>query len=425
MTGREPRRLTRGRWRTGIKPGAASHGRESHIRLAHPWIPRKAVKLVREVLESGWLTSGAAVAKLEGELGKRLGGREVVVVSSGTTAALIVFHLLRDDGVKRLVMPDFCFPSVASSALRVGLELLLVDIDSKRWSLDLNAAAEIKGGREVAILSVDQFGIPGNNDAIAKFVSKRGWAWVEDAACALGSFEGEHTCGTLSDLAILSFHPRKVLTTGEGGAILTGSKEWANKARLLRNLGMTGEGIARHFEYQGYNARMSELHAAVGLAQMQMLDFLLKKRRAVGLAYIEELDRLGREDLPALSALVPDGTRLPGMNFQSMVVLLPEGTDRGKVMEELLARGVETSVAGFAIHLQPAFKGVGGKGPFPLSLALHERGLALPVHERMSPDDARFVVRSLVATLRSKALLRGRRRNITRHSDAPLRGREN
>jgi len=363
-------------------------------------VPESALELIARVVAEGRYTSGANVASLENGLAAKLRGRHVVAVSSGTTAALIACHMLKDDGRRVLVMPDFCFPSVASSALRTGLDVRLADVDPKRWSLDVDSFAEIREEEGVAVLSVDQFGIPGDNERLAALARERNWVFVEDAACALGSVDSASPCGTMCDLAILSFHPRKVLTTGEGGAVVTASERLAEKAKVMRNLGMEGEGPARRFLHQGYNARMSELHAAIGLAQLAELDSLLSHRRTLGAAYLDEL-----AEIPGVQ--VPSGYRVKGANFQSLVVLLPEGTDRSAVMAGMHRSGVETSLPGFAIHTQPAFKGLVAIGKLPVSLAIHERGLALPLHERMTVEDTRTVANALAVALQ-RAGRRGR-----------------
>jgi dTDP-4-amino-4,6-dideoxygalactose transaminase len=370
------------------------------IRLAHPLIPESAMEAVRTILASGKLTSGELVARFESQLAARLGGAFVVAVSSGTTAALIAFHVLRHRGIRTLLMPDFCFPSVAGSALRVGLEVRLLDLEPDRLNLAPERLAALLGKQppacralpcgpaKTAFLTLDQFGIPGPNGQYRQIADAAGVAWAEDAACALGSHEAGTPCGTLSDVALLSFHPRKTLTTGEGGAVVTRDPDLAEHARRLRNLGLTGEGTRRVFGEWGYNARMSELHAAVGLAQLEILDELLATRRRLGKLYLELLGRVPGVSLPA-------GFGLEGNNFQTLVVLLDEGVDRAAVVAGLAAAGLETTLGGFSIRQQPAFSHLAAAGPLPNSEVLHHRGLALPLHERMSEQDVMTVVREL------------------------------
>jgi perosamine synthetase len=364
------------------------------IRLAQPHIPGVVLEELGRVLDSGMLTSGSRVAALEEKLSEWVGGGHVVLVSSGTTAALVAFHILHEQGYERVLMPDFCFPSVASSALRVGLEVCLVDIEPDR----LNVAPEslpplLDAGGTAVLASVDQFGIPGPGEALAKLAADRELAWFEDAACALGSRdESGALCGSRPTLAIFSFHPRKVLTTGEGGALVTSDPEVARVARSLRSLGLEGSGMVRSFTRQGYNARMSELHAAVGLAQIEILEELLARHRVLGATYLGAL-----KALPGV--VVPRGYALPGCAFQSLVVLLPSGADRAAVARRMSRQGVETTLPGFAIHTQPAFASLPRLTSLENSLTLHERGLALPLHEGMTQGDVTTVTCALKEAL--------------------------
>ncbi|MBM4353620.1 MAG: hypothetical protein FJ109_07445 [Deltaproteobacteria bacterium] len=370
------------------------------VRLAHPEIPEGALALVAQALRSGHLTSGEYVARLEERLSARLGGRHVILVSSGTTAALVAFHLLSDRGIERVLMPDFLFPSMASAARRVGLDVLLADIEPRLLSLPPDAIDRIPAGGRTAVLSVDQFGIPGHNPELERRTASIGLPWFEDAACALGSRDDAGSaCATRSTVAILSFHPRKTLTTAEGGAVVTSDPDLAARARMLRNLGVAGQGTDRRFEMAGYNARMSELHAAVGLAQEAVLDELLERRRRIGRLYLERLDHLATHpDLPP-GLSVPAGFRHPGSNFQSLVILLPASVSRHDVVARLAEDGVESTLPGFSIHAQPVFADLPCIGPVEHSPRLQESGLALPLHERMEPQDVEHVVEALQRAL--------------------------
>lgn len=362
------------------------------IRLAHPVLSEAVLERLRPLLASGMLTSGRLVSELEAALSARLDGREVVLVSSGTTAALLGFQILHNLGMRHLLMPDFTFPSVAAAALRVGLEVTLTDIDDRLLALPPAALDEWPEGPEYGFLSIDQFGIPGPNEALRRRADEKGWRWLEDAACAQGSSSDSRACGTRATISIFSFHPRKVMTTAEGGALVMADPALAQQARELRSLGLTGGGLDRRFTSLGYNARLSEVHAALGLDHITRLDAMLNTRRSLGARYLELLDEWG-------GVTVPGGFREPGANFQSMVVLLPPGTDRGGVAQGLHRRGIESTLAGFAIHTQPAFSGLPRVGPLLNSHNLHDRGLALPLHDGMTTVDVERVVTALQEAL--------------------------
>lgn len=365
------------------------------IRLAHPHISDSVHDELKEIVESGMMTSGRRVNQLEQRLSQRLAGRHVVLVSSGTTAALLAFHILGQRGVNRAIMPDFLYPSMASSALRCGMAVEVVDIEPVTLSIDIDAVASAAPGSDTVVLSVDQFGIPGPNTALRELCLDRGAVWFEDAACGLGSAEGDAPCATTCDLAILSFHPRKVLTTGEGGALVTPDSDTAAKARLLRDHGVAVRDGQRVFLEPGYNARLSELHAAVGLAHLDLFDQQLEQRRKLGQTYLQQL--LGS------AVEVPVGYQDPGCNFQTLAVWLPPDVDRSRVVNRMRELAVETTIAGFAIHRQVAFAAVKAAADLTESLKLDERGLALPLHERMSVEDVRVAVQALERALEEQA----------------------
>lgn len=362
------------------------------IRLAHPALSEGVLDRLRPLLANGMLTSGRLVSELEAALSAQFLDCDVVLVSSGTTAALLGFQILHDLGVRHLLMPDFTFPSVAAAALRVGLTVTLTDIDDHLLSMPPEALDGWPAGTEHGFLSIDQFGIPGPNEALRELALVKGWRWFEDAACAHGSASGLIPCGTQATISILSFHPRKVMTTAEGGALVLDNPELARRARELRSLGLAGQGLDRSFSSLGYNARLSEVHAALGLDHISRLSEMLQTRRTLGAHYLRLLHDWG-------GVAVPGGFGEPGANFQSMVVLLPPGTDRGALAGNLHRRGIESTLPGFAIHTQPAFAGLSHAGPLANSRTLHDRGLALPLHDGMTTEDVATVVGGLQAAM--------------------------
>jgi dTDP-4-amino-4,6-dideoxygalactose transaminase len=200
-------------------------------------------------------------------------------------------------------------------------------------------------------------------------------------------------CGTRSTVSILSFHPRKTLTTCEGGAVVTADLDIAHRVRLLRNHGMDGQGLDRRFVHPGYNARLSEVHAAVGLAQIPHLDDYLERRQQCCRRYIRRL-----ADIPDIT--IPDGFRQPGNSYQSFVVLLPPHRSRNAAIAALADKGIEATIPGFAIHEQPAFTGLTRQSAsLSTSSALAAHGLALPIHERLSLEDVDRVADALCASL--------------------------
>jgi perosamine synthetase len=371
------------------------------IRLAYPQIPDRAGVLIDTALKSGMLTSGKLVGEFESRLSELLGGAQVVATTNGTAAAGLAFALLHQRGARVALVPDFLFPSVAAAALMTGISLHAYDIHAGHLGLSPDLLSALPPGPETVVVSIDQFGIPGPNEELETLVNQHNWQWFEDAACALGSCAGNTPCGSRATVAILSFHPRKVLTTAEGGALVTRDAGLAQEARTMRNLGMSGTGVERGVTRLAGNARLSELHAAIGLAQLDVFSAHLERRRELGRHYLSLLAE--RTELT-----VPAGFADPGSNFQSMIVLLPESADRSQVAALLQRQGVESTVPGFALHTQPVFAGLLSSGAgldndaevqFTNSRHLHHRGLALPLHERMDRADVETVLSALATSL--------------------------
>jgi len=349
---------------------------EDRVPLAAPDIGPAARRYLDEVLGSGRLVQGPFVARLEAGLRERVGRRHAVATSSGTAALELALRVLGVGPGDEVLVPDLTWPSPAHAAALLGATPVLVDVDPVTWNATPEAfrAARTEGTRAAVV--VHQFGSPADMAAIAAALP--GVRLVEDAACAVGATLDGRPAGALgSAVACLSFHPRKVVTTGEGGACLTDDDELAARLRVLRNHGQAAPG---EFAEAGPNLRLDELGAAVGVDQLERLDALLARRRARAARY--------RDALPA--ALVPQRA-LPGAapNHQTFGVLLPAAataTDRNGVVTALAERGVEAGRLSYALHRLPSLAGVAraAKDGCPGSAAVADRGLALPMFAGLS-----------------------------------------
>ncbi len=357
--------------------------------MARPRVPPATLLRIEGVLASGQLVNGACVREFEEGLSQRVGGRSAVAVSSGTEASYLAFLMLRRRGYRRAILPAFSFPSVASAATLAGFEVALVDIEPERLTPRPSHVADV--GEGAVVMTVDSFGIPGWLAEWGAWHRSGAGYWLEDAACGLGAGEGELVCCEGSGLAFLSFHPRKVLTTGEGGAVVCSEGDAAD-FRVIRNLGMEVEAGERRFVSHGVNARMSELHAAVGLGQLSLFDEILERRRSLGHRYMELLGAL-----PGVE--IPGGYSTTRANFQSMVVRLKDWRRRPFVIAGFAAAGIESTVAGFFLPSEPAFSGLAVLGSVDHSRQLGLDGLALPIHDGMTDTDVDEVVATLAPLL--------------------------
>jgi perosamine synthetase len=296
------------------------------IPLARPWIDEAELEAAAAVLRSGMLVQGAVVARFEEALAARCGRRFAVAVSNGTSALALVYRALGLRAGDAIAVPALTWPSPAHAALELGLDVRLADVDARTWnatSESLRAAGDVK-----LAVAIDQFGNP--LDTIALDVPV-----VEDAACAIGSvLASGRPCGSVGIASCLSFHPRKLVTTGEGGAVLTDDPELAQTLRVLRNHGQSAPGV---FETGSGNYRLSELAAAVGIAQLDKLDAMIVRRR-------EHAEAI-RAGLPELRfQRVVDGAR---GNEQTLGAVLPDDVDRERFFVGMRAREVQAGILSY------------------------------------------------------------------------------
>src|SRR5262249_25152874 len=244
---------------------------ETFMRLAASYTDEDEISEIRGVLDSGYLTQGPKVAEFERLVAGSVGTRYAFATTSATTALHLSLVALDVGPGDEVLVPDFTFPATANVAIQQGARPVLVDIDLETFTIDVNDLAEKITPRSRAIIPVHTFGLSADMGPILELADVHGLAVVEDAACAIGATYYGKPVGGLAETGCFSFHPRKVITTGEGGMITTGDDLLAEKIQLLRNHG----GVRREgrftFEASGYNYRMSDILAAVGVAQMRKL----------------------------------------------------------------------------------------------------------------------------------------------------------
>jgi dTDP-4-amino-4,6-dideoxygalactose transaminase len=340
------------------------------IRLARPDVGAEEAAAVADVLESGQLTMGPKVAELEAELARVCGVAHAVVVSSGTAAlhlAALAAGLGEGDEV---LVPAYTFPATASVVALAGARPVLVDVDPETFNLDLGAVAAAVTPRTRAVLGVHLFGRPLEWDALEAAVPEHVML-LEDAAGALGARRGERPCGSLGVLGCLSFHPRKIVTTGEGGAVTTGDGDLADAIRRLRHHGIEPRG-AFEIRTPGLNYRLSDILCAVGIPQVRRLGDLLEARRRVAEGYETRL-----RGIVATPSAAPGDTH----GWQAYVVRLERRDD---ALAALRVEDIEAQIGTYALHRLAAYR---DQGEFPGALAAYERALALPFHSRLSSSD--------------------------------------
>jgi perosamine synthetase len=334
------------------------------IRLAWPDVGVAEAEAVAEVLESGQLTMGPKVDELEHGLAAACGTEHAVVVSSGTAALHLAVLALGIGPGDEVIVPAYTFPATANVVALVGAKPVLVDVDPVTMNLD-PAGLEV-GPRTKAIIAVDLFGRPARIEELPDGVPV-----LEDAAGALGGRRHGRPCGSLGALACLSFHPRKIVTTGEGGAVTTDDAELAVAIRRMRHHGIEPRG---EFEiaHAGLNYRLSDILCAVGIPQLSRLDELLERRTGLAAGYAERLRDV--VDVPTADEGDVHG-------WQAYVVQMDGAAD---VIAALRERGIEAQVGTYALHRLAAYR---DQGEFPGASQVFERAIALPFHTRLTSSD--------------------------------------
>jgi perosamine synthetase len=361
------------------------------IPLSAPWTGEREEELVLEALRSGRLSLGPTLERFEQELAQRIGARYVAAVSSGTAGLHLAVRLAGFGPGDEVLTTPLSFVASANSILYEGATPVFVDVDPTTFNLDLGAAEAAITERTKGILVVDIFGYPAELDELTSIAERHGFTLVEDACEALGAEYKGHRLGSLAHPAVFAFYPNKQITTGEGGAVAVASEEDWRLLKSLSNQGRTDTGEWLTHGHFGFNYRLDELSAALGLAQLEKLHEILERRREVAARYGELLADVDAVELPAADD--EDHVR----SWFVYVVQVAEGIDRDAVMARLAEEGVASKPYLPCIHLQPYWRARFGtrEGTFPVAESTSRRSLALPFHTRLTSGEQERVADAL------------------------------
>ncbi len=353
-------------------------------------------EMLQDIFESGILTGGRHVKEFEQMVADYVGTKYAFSTTSATTA----LHLsLAATGIGRgdeVLVSDFTFPATGNVIVQTGATPVLVDCLPSTFEMDVADAAERVTPKTRAIIPVDPFGQPANMAAVTEFAKQHELVVIEDAATALGASRNGIRCGAWPGAACFSFHPRKVLTTGEGGMITTNDDALAQRIQVLRSHGGAPARIGHTFVENGFNYRLTEIQAALGITQITRIDQIIGDRRTTAQLYMERFVDRGI-DVP-LSGSPEDCT------FQSFVVLLEPEADRNQIIFGLREKGIESTLGTYAMHAQPAFSKFGYRpGDLPNSWRAQQSSLTLPLLPRMEEATVDRVVDALTAALAETA----------------------
>ena len=377
------------------------------IPLARPDLGPREEELLLEVVRSGSLSRGPKVAQFQDDFGAWLGGGYAVAVSSGTAALHLGVRAMDWGEGDEIVTSAFSFVATANSILYEGATPVFADIDPVTFNLDPEAAAAAVTAKTAGLLPVHIFGYPADLPALSAIASDRGFGILEDAAQALGATDRNgKKVGTSGNIATFAFYANKQITTGEGGVLVTPDEEVALRVASERNHGrpVGRDGEVQH-ERVGFNYRLSDLQAAIGIAQVERLDELLNARENVAALYREKLTQLGAApagDDDGHDIVLPcenNGDERRG--WFVFVLQLPEGTDRAAVISALETEGVASKAYLPCIHLLPPYRerfGFKG-GEFPVAERVSGRSLALPFFTSMTEGQVDRVCTALAEAL--------------------------
>jgi dTDP-4-amino-4,6-dideoxygalactose transaminase len=365
------------------------------INVMKPWLGPEESAAVADVIESGWVAQGPRVAAFEQKFAGMFRAEHAVAVSNCTTAlhlSLIVAGIGPGDDV---VVPSFSFIATTNAPVYVGARPVFADVDRTTGNLTAETIEQVLTPATRAVILVHQGGVPADSVSIRALCDARGIVVIEDAACAAGSTYHGRPVGADAVIAAWSFHPRKLITTGEGGMLTTANPDWAARARMLREHAMNVSAAQRHlstlppaeqYVEVGYNYRMTDLQAAVGIVQLDRLDAIITRRREIVARYQQAF--AGIEGVRAVTDPAWGTT-----NYQSFWIEVgePFPLDRERLLQHLAERDISARRGIMAAHRQPAYANH-AHGPLPVTEALTDNTLILPVFHQMTDLEQERVI---------------------------------
>jgi perosamine synthetase len=372
------------------------------IQIAAPSLGEEEWQALREPIESGWLTQGPKVAAFEQAFARRHQTKHAIAVTSATTGLHLALAALGIGPGDEVIVPAFTWVATANAVLYCGGTPVFADVDRTSYNIDVKDVVRRLTSRTKAVIPVHLFGLCADIEGLRAALEPR-IAIVEDAACAAGAALNGRPAGSLGDLGVFSFHPRKSITTGEGGMVTTNDDRHAEQIRRMRNHGASISEEERHqgprpyllpeFEVLGFNYRMTDLQGAVGLVQLAKLDRFIEERAAMAAQYRKDLGDIDWLRMPD----EPLNGRHAWQAFVCYVDPRKATMSRNTIMERLQELGVATRPGTHAVHMLKCYQQRFGLRPedYPCSRDCDRNSMAIPLHNRITHEDRQYIVDSL------------------------------
>ena len=361
---------------------------DKFIPVNEPSIGAREKELINECIDTGWISSeGPFIEKFEDSLSKKINRKYGIACSSGTAALDLAVAALGIGPKDEVIMPTFTIISCATAVIKSGAKPVLIDANEDTWNMNIDHVEAAINSKTVAIMAVHIYGLPVDMDPLIEIANKYGIYIIEDAAELIGAKYKNKPCGSFGHVSTFSFYPNKQITTGEGGMVFTDDLEISKRCKSLRNLCFQESNRFVHNEI-GWNYRMTNLQAALGIAQLEKLDSTIKKKMKIGEIYNKYLAEIKDIELPLVQT---EYSR--NIYWVFGILINPKVSNAKNIMKKLRELNVGTRPFFYPMHKQPVFKKmqIFKKNYYPVSERLYEQGLYLPSGITLSENDIKIV----------------------------------
>lgn len=355
------------------------------IKLIEPVVGEEEIRSVGQVLRSGWLTEGQQTRKFEEAVKEFVGAKFAISTTSCTTALELALRTLEVGPGDEVIVPDFTHPATGNIVRWIGAEPVLVDVDSLSYNIDSNEVKKTITNKTRCIICVSWGGNPLDMQPLTELKERHDLSIVEDAACSLGAeYDGKKT-GTIADITCFSFHPRKLVTTGEGGMAVTDNSAYGEKLASLKNFGMDTKSEQIRFVRDGTNYKLSDILGAIGIEQMKKISAIISRRIELAKYY---------DDLLAESNSIksPNKNKKAKHVYQTYAVYIKKEGMRDRTIAQLRKENIEAQIGTYALHLQPSYAKAKKTGRLERAEKLCKNLLTLPMCHSMTREDQERVI---------------------------------